>query len=261
MRIKQLIRRLAVLLATAAIAGGALYLLAIRIPCYYKPLRLSAAEQEDGMRHFVNHISRFCSRAGAGKAFTWALTADQANEYLASMDAIAALPGRPLHPSARLAEAGFEDPALAMRDGVLTIAMRSRRHNKILSLDLRFESNDAGELTARIAAARIGSLPVPRGLLDEHIRQARHELHRRLAAASARPDDRVGPIRLDELTAVLRRLMEMTDGKYVRPVVVSPIGRHRVVIQDIEISDGRLTLRCRPDVPGPSTATAPRTRE
>jgi len=255
---KRILRAAATVLAAAAATAGVLYLLAIRIPGHYKPMRLSAAEQEDGMRHFVNRVGKFCSAAGPGKPFTWTLTARQANEYLASMDAIAALPGRPLHPSARLAEAGFEDPAVAMRDGVLTIALHSRRHDKILSLDVRFVFNDAGDLTARIDAARIGSLPVPRRLLDEQIRQGRRQLDRRLAAAAAHPDHYIGPIRLGELTAMLRELMKMTNGKYVRPVIISPAGGHRVVVKDIEIRNGRLTLHCRPDDQASSAPTASR---
>jgi len=258
MRMKRLMRRMAVLVSTAAVAAGVLYLLAIRIPSYYKPLRLTMAEQEDGMRRFINHTSRFCSDAGSGKPFTWTLTAEQANLYLASTDSIASLPGRPLHPSARLAEAGFEDPAVAMRDGTLTLALRSRRHNKILSLDLQFQFNASGELTARISAARIGSLPVPRSLLAEHIANARLQLDRRLAEACARPEDRVGPIRLDELAAMLRRLMEMTDGKYVSPVIVSPLGGHRSVVKDIRITRGRLTLHCEPAPPARSAPSAVR---
>ena len=139
MRIRRLIRRVGVFLCATALAGGVLYALSIRIPSHYKPLRLSAQGRDDGMHRFVNYIGRFCSQAGKGKKFTWTLTAAQANEYLASIDAIAALSGEQAYPSARMAEAGFEDPALAMRDGVLTVAVRSTRHNRILSLDLRFE--------------------------------------------------------------------------------------------------------------------------
>ena len=100
---------------------------------------------------------------------------------------------------------------------------------------------------------------MPERLLRQRIRDTRTELSRRLAQAASAPDARVGPASLAELTSMLRTLLEMTDGKHIQPVIVSPLGGHRVVVRDIRITDGRLTLHFGPaDRPRPTTANATR---
>jgi len=261
MRVRRVFRwAIGVAAVGGLLAAGVVYALLCRIPSDYRPVHLSPEQQEAGMRRFVNHISRFGEKAGAGEPFTWSITAAQANEYLASVDAIASLPReRRVHPLARLERGGVVSPAVAMTDGALTFLFQSSRHKKIISVDVGFDFNDSGEVTCRLGQVRVGVMAVPKRIMDERLARVRRQLRRQLAEADRAGSARLGPIRMRHLADLLRRVVEMMDGAYVRPEILWPLGRHRVRVRRVEITPGRLTLHLVPaDRPPRPAATAPR---
>jgi len=247
MRLRRVVFWLGVSVAgVVVLVAGVLVLMVYHVPSAYRPAVLPGPRQEEGMRKLVNHISLFGTLAGRGRPFAWTITAQQANEYLGSMDAIAALADEPGAVSAALERAGLAAPAVAMHEGVLTVMVRSRRHGVVLSVDLAFDIDAAGDLAVRVVAARIGALPLSEETLAEHVGRARRRLGRLLEQARNDHKARLGPIRLHELTGLLGTLMEMIDGRRIRPEIVWPIRNHRVRIRRVEITEGRLTLHVVP---------------
>ena len=250
MRIRRVILWTALGAVVAAVVAAALiYGMICRVPAGYRPRYLTAEAQDEAMQQFVQHVVDFGNDAGEGRPFTWSITADQANDYLGAIDAIASLRAEEAaHVAAQMERAGFTGPAVGMGNGVLTLMIRSTRHEKIISADVAFDFDDGGDLTARIAGVRVGAMPVPQGMLSEKLAEMRRWMQEQLAGAKDQPG-RVGPVRVRDLAGILRQVLEMMDGRYVRPELVWPLGKHRVLVRRIEITPGRLTLHCSPAAP------------
>jgi len=117
-----------VLLAIAAV----LYWQASRIPDAYHPAELTREQRVQVAKNFSQHVlldfSNIAQNTVPGE---WQITQKQLNQYLASMDEIAAS-----RPGARagtvhkqMDEAGISAPAAALGDGVLTLMLRVRAYN------------------------------------------------------------------------------------------------------------------------------------
>jgi len=249
MRMVRILLRILALAVAAAVVGSLVVFVLLSVkPADYRWRHLSPEEQEDQMYAFNKHVlTEFGNGCGEGKPFTWTLTADQANRYLASVDAIASFWHKdPVHPSEQMDRAGLCDPAVSMNDGVLTLMTRARKAEKILSVDLAFVYNDDGEIAARIRGVRMGVMPVPKNLVADHIARGQARLARMLAKMEKAPRAPSGPVPLDRLASLLGSLVGMMDGGFIRPELVWPIGRHRVRIERVTIGDGQLTLHVVP---------------
>jgi len=255
------LRIVGLVVAAAVVASLVVFVLLSVKPSGYRYRHLAPEEQEDQMYAFNRHVlTEFGNGCGEGKPFTWTITSEQANRYLASVDAIASFWHKdPVHPSAQMDRAGLCDPAVAMNDGVLTLMTRARAADKILSVDLAFVYNDAGDVAARIRGVRVGVMPVPKNLVADRIARGQARLARVLAKMEKAPQARSGPVPLDRLASLLGSLVGMMDGGFIRPELVWPIGRHRVRIERVTIADGQLTLRVAPVKRGRgTTASGPR---
>jgi hypothetical protein len=247
------------LLAAAVLVAAGLLGLANRRPAAYRPVSLSPEDQDQVASRFVTHVANdFGNRAGSGESFDWTITAEQANYYLAALDAIAVLGGGAVQPSAELEKAGFAAPAVALDDGLLTLMVYSSRHDKVISLDVGFAFDAQGGLSVDIRHLRVGALPVPRWLVDEQARLVRQHLVKELEKA-ARPGQGLDDTPAAGLAKVLRALADALDGRCIRPELVWHVGaRHRVLVDRITIAGGQATLHMVPvTAPAPPATTAP----
>ncbi|KPK83785.1 MAG: hypothetical protein AMJ81_07300 [Phycisphaerae bacterium SM23_33] len=260
MRAGRVIRRaLGVTLVLLLLAALVIYGMICRIPSQYRPRHQTVEQQKDGRAMFVSQIFDFGEKAGKGQPFTWTITAEHANIYLGCLDAIASVSQvEPVHPTAKLERAGFQGPAVAMGDGVLTLMVNVSRYNKIFSLDVAFDFDEQGDLTARLAGVRVGVMPVPQKLVDEKVAEARAALAGQLAEVEKMGDGRIGPLKVRHVAGLLRGVLGMMSGRHVRPEVVWPQGNHRVLIRRVEITRGRLTLHAVPADRFPRSAPSTR---
>ncbi len=249
-RRRRILRWSVYLLGGLLVAAVVLYILASRRPGGYHPLHLSPDRQEAGMRRFFDHATKgFVNKVGGtkpGEFFTWTITAEQANTYLASIDAIASLGRRErVNALARMERAGLVDPAVAMGDGVLTIMGKVRQFDKIVSVDLAFEYDEDGLLAVHIRRVRVGVLPVPQAWVEGRVGQVREELADQLAKAEAGESVRLGSLDLNRLAGMAKRVVSMLDGKHVPPEITVKLGaRHTTLVRKIEITEGKLTMYC-----------------
>lgn len=270
MRAGRIIRRsLLAGLVVVVLAVGVVFLLASRIPSSYRPARLSPAEQErlasawkvrDGrVRGFMGLLADF-DDAGSGRPFAWTITQEEANLCLASVDGIASLGwGAPVFPMAELERAGFSEPAVAMRAGVLTLMVRSSTHGKILSVDVGFAFEKEGNLRMEIRAMRVGVMPVPKALFEDELQRLREDVQALLGDASAVGRGRhYGALSAEDVAKFMRVAVGMLDGKAVRPEIRWPLGAdHRVLVKKVEINKERLTLHIEPVGWSARTAISP----
>ena len=253
MRAGRVIRKLLILLLVTLLgAAVAIYAMVHRVPPAYRWRHLGPQQQKAAADRFVNHIAgdfgEKIGRTKPGETFTWTITADQANAYLAGIDAIVSLgslgPDRPGRALAEMERAGLADPFVGMGDGVVTLMAKARRHDVILSVDLAFQFDDAGQLTLRVAALRVGVMPVPQWLLAGQVHAVRESLSAQLAQAES-SGQAGGVVDTRRLAGMARQLLRMLAGEHVRPELVYKLGAtHRALVQRIEITDGALTLHC-----------------
>ncbi len=261
MRVRRNIRRaIIILLTTAVLTVALLFGLADRVPSDYREaqqrvIRLTElneqAERENRegpqRRHFMKLYGDFSVYGGAGKPFTFKVTADEINWYLVSMDQIASINSKPVYATAKLAKAGFRGPLVLMNDGVLTLMVESTQYDKIISVDLKFVFDDEGDMKMEILAIRIGVLPIPKAWLEDRIRRLRGKLQK-LIGRTNNNDGGSSAASTKDAARLLRAVVDMLDAQAIRPEVTWPGDdvRHQLLITDVVINDGTLTLHFDP---------------
>ncbi len=249
MRLRRGMRRFLIFLLVAVVAAAVVvYVMVCRRPAGYDPVHLSVEEQDRWARLFSNHIvNDFYSKAGAGRPFAWTLTAQQANHYLAAIDGIATLrsfeAGKRVYAMARMEKAGLVAPAVAMGDGLLTLMVHQKRHDKIISVDIGFAFEDEF-MTARLRGVRVGTMPIPLMLLEGRLAEVRAKLSDQLVQAERAGDPGPGSLRVTRLAKLLRQVLRMLDGQWIRPEI--EVDRHRVLVESIDIEEGKLAIRFTP---------------
>ncbi|KKL26950.1 hypothetical protein LCGC14_2390150, partial [marine sediment metagenome] len=83
---------------------------------------------------------------------------------------------------------------------------------------------------------------------------------RQLTEAERTGNAHLGPVPLRQLTRLLRRILEISEGQYLKPDIVWPLGRHRVRITEIEITRAELTVHVVPADQAPAPAANGRLR-
>ena len=238
-----------VLLAVA----GVLYWQASRVPDAYQPAELTQAERTQAAKNFWQHVADFNSGAQNTVPGEWQITQTQLNQYLASMDEISAY-----RPGARagtvhkqMDEAGISAPAAALGDGVLTLMLRARDFNKIISADIAFSYTDDRRLKVRLAQARVGKLAIPARLVRDRLEALKKALSRQAAkdrkpGAPAGADGPKGEVVVEDIGRLLGGLLGAIDEDPIKPEFVMRLKRKRVRIDAIRIEPGLATLEITP---------------
>ena len=167
MRLRKILKWTLVVVAVGSLlAVVVLYILASRIPSQYHPVQLAQDQREEASREFLRKLQDFGNASQRNAGFSWSISQDQLNSYLASMDEIAAIipADEPVIVTQQLASVGVGQPVVHLDDGILTVMVSVAGNSKVLSFDLSFEFTAAGLLQVRLAEARVGNLPIPSAL-------------------------------------------------------------------------------------------------
>jgi len=242
-----------ILLVVGLVLGGLLaaYFLACRVPGYYKPARLTATQRDLAMREFRRHLMDFNNDGQNNQPFTWSVTQQQLNGYLAAMDEIAFQGGADAGAAHRAMEsAGIAEPAVALDDGHVRLMARSLDYNKIVSVDIGLAVGADGQLHVSLDGARIGRLPIPASMVRSMLGKFQGDLSRRGGVADSAPA--MGGLDSAEVGRVLGKVMSAIDGKPI-PTELSwrvMSARKRFRVTTIDIRDGTLTLHMTPVLDG-----------
>ena len=177
----KVVRRLLVLLVLLVIlAGGWAYLQASSVPDEYRPAELGTAQRGRQADHFwKTSVATFNNGAQNITPFAWSISAERMNEYLASIDAIAAAnpagSAKPGEVDGMMNRAGLSAPAVAFDDGVMTLMVRSTDYGKVLSVDLAVDES----FRIQIKGTRVGKLGLPNGAGQAAVARLKDEIARR----------------------------------------------------------------------------------
>jgi hypothetical protein len=85
-------------------------------------------------------------------------------------------------------------------------------------------------------------VPVPEAAVEEGRQKLVGQLVTRLSHTDPAGDVKIGSVSLGKMAQVLAGVLDMLNGKYVRPEVVWPLGKHHVLVEKVELHEGSLTL-------------------
>lgn len=232
------------LLFALMLATAIMFLIASAPPADYRPYQLTQKERKQAAIHFVdNQGAVFFNKVHENIPFTHTITESDLNMYLASLDEIAFLKtvrpgekddgGRVL---AAMDKAGVADPAVKMRNGVLTFMVQTRKARKVVSFDLAFEFDDDDRMRVTLRQVRIGRMPVPQAILQGSLNALKRAVKRR------KPVEAIGP---EDFDAMLVGLVLAMGEKPVSTKI--RFSRKRIRrINDIRVKDGQLEMHVVP---------------
>jgi len=222
------------------------YILASWVPSDYKPARLTVAQKDEAMREFRRRLMEFNNKGQKNEPFDWALTQDQLNRYMGSMDEIAAQGGAKAGSVHRAMESiGLVEPAVVLGSGRIRVVARSLQYKKIVSLDIGLAIGADGCLRVSAESARIGQLPMPSSLVRSMIGRLAGKFSQRPGDAASMPA--MGGLDSSQVALVLRRVILAIDGEPIPTEMTWRITtRKRVRVTRIDIVGGKLTLHMEP---------------
>jgi hypothetical protein len=256
MRIGRRIKYFALLVAgIAVLCPVVLYILAGGAPARYQPALLTQVQQKQAAGQFLMKIQEFGNLAQSGTEFTWSISQEECNDALASLGEIAdkLQQGKAGQVRQAMERSGATDPAVAFDDGLLTIMLKAKEYDKIVSIDVRFTFDQQKQLLVRFAGARVGLLPMPDGLARNYLEQFQRAMeHRPAQPASDGTADTtpsggsIGGVSANDLSAVLAGVIQAIDGLPLPADRTWKINHQRFRIAGIQMDKGKLALQVEP---------------
>lgn len=248
--------------ALVMLAALGVFLLASWKPSGYEPIRLSDSQKHKMASDFAMLvIDRF--RAAAQDAahekrpFSFSFTQDQLNGYLASIDHIAAMRPPVKHGEVYkvMDQVGLAEPVVHLQEGVLTLMVRTRDYEKVLSAGLTFTFTEDAGLKIDLAGAHIGRAPIPRALIRNRLQPVKAILRKqmeKMQPAGTRPTKPRGVVLVGfstrDIARVIRGAITAIDEEPIPAEdLVSKVGA-KVRVTGIDIEDGKITLHFVPVV-------------
>lgn len=250
------------LVALVMLAALAVFLLASWKPSGYKPIPLSDGEKHKVASNFFNKVViEFINLARSDEPFSLAFTQKEMNQYLASIDHIAALRPPVKHGEVYkvMDQVGLAEPAIHLKDGVLTVMVRTRDHEKVLSAGLTFTFGEDASLKIDLHSAYIGRAPVPKALVRNRLQPVKAILRKqmeKIQTTSTQPTRPRGLVLVGfssrDIARVIRgTIMAIDEEPIPSGDLISKTNGHRIRITGIDIKDRKMTLRFIP-VPKPT---------
>ena len=250
MRVRSMFKwGLIALVAVVVIVAMGLYRLAGKPPADYRPASLTQDEKETAVKRFARRIQDFGNDAQHNERYVWSLTQDEVNAYLAALDEIvASMPrGRAGRVNSAMARIGLAGPAVSLHDGIVSLMIRSIRHERIVSADLEFRFAQGGLMRVLLRGARIGGLPIPRSMVRNRLDGLKAAL---LAATTSAPDAQSARgamgLRPEDLAALAAVILSAMDAQPIAAEITWPVNSKHVRIERIDITEGRMTLHVQP---------------
>lgn len=231
---------LVVLFAVMLLAAIGL-LLASSPPAAYQPFQLTQQAQSQTADAFMERCIAFADGIRQpNKPYSFTIEEDEMNQYLASLDQIAFLTyssedvsRRPSELVEAMDRVGIVDPVVDMQDGLLSILVRTKNGNKIVSIDVSFEFADDEQMFIRLDGVRIGKLPISRTFVEgslERLQESVGHVEGQMEASS-----------IQNMDMVLGEVIRSIGGGAVSTRLPFSESRPKR-IRDIEITDRALTI-------------------
>lgn len=254
MRARKTIKWFAIIVFALLICvSGTLYIQICRVPGQYHPARLTAEQRDRAVKLFwKKFLEEFNDGAQSGAPYVWSISEGQLNRWLGAADEIAA--SRPSGEAGEvyraMERAGFTDPAVSLGDGILTVMVRSKEYDKVLSADVSFSFTADRKLRVRLEEARVGRLALPNAWVESRVGQLKRfgpgaEETNQLGERSGSGGERAG-LSPQDVGAVLKTVLAAIDEEPIETELTWPVNRRRLRIVRVEIGDDMLRLHVVP---------------
>ena len=220
------------------------FLVASSVPPAYLPYRLNHKEQKDAAKHFVDkHGFVFLNKVMENQPFTHSITESDLNMYLAALDEIAFL--RLGKQGAKqkseqvlyaMDKAGMVDPVVKIDNNILTMMVRWKGINKVISLDLLFEFDDDDRMGVVLDQVRVGRMPVPQSIINDSLTALKEAARNRPKTEEVAPED------LDALLAAILGAI----GEEPIPATIRFSRKRLRRIRNVELEDGVIKIHVVP---------------
>ncbi len=220
------------------------FLVASSVPSAYLPYRLNHKEQKDAAKHFVDkHGFVFLNKVMENQPFTHSITESDLNMYLAALDEIAflRLGGQKVKQKSgqvfyAMDKAGMVDPVVEIDNGVLTMMVRWKGINKVISLDLSFVFDEDDRMGVVLKQVRVGRMPVPQFIINDSLEALKKATKNRPKTEEVTPED------LDALLAAILGAI----GEDPIPATIRFSKKRLRRIRDVELEDGVMKIHVVP---------------
>ncbi|MFW6154400.1 MAG: hypothetical protein ACOC95_04200 [Planctomycetota bacterium] len=260
MKRRRFIRKLLAAAAVGLIAAGVVSYLAVKhVPGDYRPLALAVAQRRQARRCVeqavvevfgaasrVGSLDPHCDPADQPRQATVEFGGDTLNRWIASL---------PPEATTALYRAGLRDPAIAVGDGQITLYAHWARYDAVVGVDLVPVFDDTQRMTIRIAGARLGRLPLPRQVIDEHRREVIDLLVEYIEQWRQTHPSGAAATDADDLAGATERVVEALRGVPVRLDLPRQYGHAR--IKGIRPKRGKLVIEIISLLPEPPAADQP----
>lgn len=127
--------------------------------------QLETGEIEQNRQELESQLAALYSDAAEATRWETTITELQLNSWLAT---------QLVHDFPELAEQGVYDPRVLIKAGAVTLAMRAELHgmNAVVAFDLEPFVAEDGSLALELAAARVGSAPLPTAQIMDQLNAA-----------------------------------------------------------------------------------------
>lgn len=247
------------ILTTAAVVA----LLAWRRPADYKPIVLTAQQQQQAQVRMYGRVQEFLDRASligstggnhdpatieaaraggiilpdgtTARTFTMQVTQQEASEWIAS------LPVQVIYALNRL---GLRDPAIAFGPDRLTVYVFSAKQNGVIGLDFGFEFTPDQMMRLQLRDVRMGELKLPRSVYDDLVRDLEQRIQQNIESATTGQDDENAQIAGVAVSQVRNAVAAMLTSLHGEPVDTDLRDMHigHVRIADIQLEPELLTV-------------------
>ena len=260
MSLRRIVKYILLLVLLAAIGIGLYcYYQAQREPEAYQPTPMSPEQAHVVAQEFINRkiLEEFGNKTQLNKPFDWTLTQQQANEALASTDEIAFLLGGKRGDIERqLERQGLSQPAVQFLDDRVVLMVRSKKYDKVLSVELSFTLLPDGRLSVQMEAVRVGRLSVPISLVETELMALRGS-QAASAPAATQSSQGFGMVRAKDIGKILKAVFGAIDGKPIQPVLKWPVNHKKVSVKSVELVEGMMTLHLEPVAADKSAESEP----
>ncbi len=246
--------------ALVMLAALGVFLLASWKPSGYKPIQLNDSQKHKAAADFgmlvIDRFRRAAQDAAHNdRPFSFSFSQDQLNGYLASMDHIAVLRAPVKHGEVYklMDEVGLTEPVVNLQEGVLTIMVRTRDYEKILSAGLTFTFTEDAGLKIDLAGAHIGRAPIPKAMIRSRLQPVKAVLRKQMEemqSTGTRPTKPRGVVLVGfstrDITRVIRGAITAIDEEPIPAEdLISKVGA-KVRVTGIDVEDGKITLHFAP---------------
>lgn len=261
---KRLALILGVVLILLLLAIGAGRQMLRGTPDWYQPRAISEVDREQAAQRLTNKLVDLQNRAAQARRDELVLQRDSSppvepplldvsfseEEINAFFQKWAAL-----HDWKAIYGRHLSDPMIVLQNHRIILAGKLSEHQTIISLHFQPSITPAGELELKLARVSGGRLPLPTGLIENHLVRLRRRIEN--ALPQWKRDARIDPDGSANRPAIYATLgdlvIRVTQQQPAEPVLFLPLldkGTMPVKVTSVNVSNRRIDLTVRPMSPG-----------